>query len=274
MTVADPLIDSFGRAHTDLRVSVTDRCNMRCVYCMTEQGVAFKLHDAILRFEEIERLARVAAGLGIRRVRVTGGEPLVRKGVVRLVEMLAAVPGIDELTMTTNGILLAQHAESLRAAGLRRLNISLDSLDPQRFQAVTRSDQLPQVLAGIEAAGRAGFRQIKLNVVAIRGRTEPDVVPLARFALERGLESASSSSCPWTPASDGGPTWSCRPRRSCGCSPRGSGRSSPSSSRSPMPRRRTIDLSRQALVTMASGHPMIHGTDYKSVLRRAVVPSG
>jgi len=188
LCTAGPLIDSFGRVHTDLRVSVTDRCNMRCFYCMPTGGVAFKPHDAILTFEEIERFVRVAVRLGIRRVRLTGGEPLVRKRIRRLVEMVAAVPGIDDLAMTTNGILLGQHAEALRAAGIQRLNVSLDTLDPRRFEEIARRDELPQVLSGIEAACRAGFRQVKLNVVAIRGRTEADVVPLARFALSRGLE--------------------------------------------------------------------------------------
>jgi cyclic pyranopterin phosphate synthase len=188
LSIAGPLIDAFGRVHTDLRVSVTDRCNMRCFYCMPAEGVTFAPHEAILKFEEIERLVRVAARLGIRRVRLTGGEPLVRKGISSLARMLAGVPGIEDLAMTTNGILLGQCAEALRAAGIRRLNVSLDTLDPQRFRQISGFDGLEQVLSGIEAACRAGFRQIKLNVVAIRGRTEPDVVPLAHFALHRGLE--------------------------------------------------------------------------------------
>jgi cyclic pyranopterin phosphate synthase len=188
LSTAGPLIDSFGRVHTDLRVSVTDRCNMRCFYCMPAGGVEFKPHDAILRFEEIERFVRVAVQLGIRRVRLTGGEPLVRKGLCRLVEMIAAVPGIDDLAMTTNGILLGQYADALRAAGVQRLNVSLDTLDPGRFQQIARRDELGEVLCGIDAACRAGFRQVKLNVVAIRGRTEPDIVPLALFAQSRGLE--------------------------------------------------------------------------------------
>jgi len=186
--MSGPLIDRFGRVHTDLRVSVTDRCNIRCTYCMPAQGVAFKPHADILTFEEIERLVRVGVGLGVRKLRLTGGEPLVRRGIVRLVEMLARVPGVEDLAMTTNAVLLAGHAGSLRAAGLKRLNISLDTLDRQKFLRITRRDELPQVLAGIEAAQQAGFREIKLNSVAVRGQSEEDVVPLARFARQRGLK--------------------------------------------------------------------------------------
>jgi cyclic pyranopterin phosphate synthase len=182
-----PLVDTFGRVHTDLRISVTDRCNLRCFYCMPAEGVQFKPHSTILSFEEIERFARLAAEMGICEVRLTGGEPLVRKGVCDLVGMLARVPGITDLAMTTNAILLADCAEDLRAAGLNRLNISLDTLDPEKFHRITRRDELPRVLEGIEAARRAGFSDIKLNALAIRGQVEEDVVPLARFAAERGL---------------------------------------------------------------------------------------
>ncbi len=188
MSIAGPLIDRFGRLHTDLRVSVTDRCNIRCLYCMPAEGVLFRPHAEILSFEEIERFVRVAARLGIRKVRLTGGEPLVRKGICRLVRMVAAVPGIDDLAMTTNGILLDQYAELLKVAGLQRVNVSLDTLDPGQFSRISRRDELARVLAGIEAACRAGFRQIKLNVVALRGQTEAEVVPLARFARKHGLE--------------------------------------------------------------------------------------
>jgi cyclic pyranopterin phosphate synthase len=155
---------------------------------MREEGVPFQPHAEILTFEEIERFVRVASGLGIRRLRLTGGEPLVRKDVCRLVRMLAQVPAIDDLAMTTNGLLLAEYAESLKAAGLGRLNISLDTLDRQVFREITRRESLDRVLAGIDAARRAGFRRIKLNALAIRGRTEGDVVPLARFAESHGFE--------------------------------------------------------------------------------------
>jgi len=182
------LVDRFGRVHTDLRISVTDRCNIRCMYCMPAAGVKFKPHEAILTFEEIERLVRVAAGLGVAKIRLTGGEPLVRRDVCRLVEALAAIPGIRDLAMTTNGVLLAQHAEELKRAGLQRLNVSLDTLDREKFRELARRDELPRVLEGIAAAQRAGFTQIKLNTVALRGQSEDDVVPLARFAREHGFE--------------------------------------------------------------------------------------
>lgn len=186
-TPGTELVDRFGRVHTDLRVSVTDRCNVRCFYCMPPEGVPFRPHGEVLRLEEIERFVRVAAGLGIRDVRLTGGEPLVRKGVDALVEMLAAVPGVEDLSMTTNGILLARYAERLKQAGLHRLNVSLDTLDPGQFREITGHDELPRVLEGIEAALCAGFRHTKLNALAIRGVTETQIVPLARFARQRGL---------------------------------------------------------------------------------------
>jgi len=185
--MAGPLVDGFGRVHTSLRISVTDRCNLRCFYCMPPEGVPFRSHDEILSFEEIERFVRVAAGLGVRKIRLTGGEPLVRKHVCRLVEMLANVPQIDDLALTTNGVLLCQYASALKAAGLDRLNISLDSLSREKYRRITRFDELPQVLKGIAAARNAGFRQIKLNALAIRGLTEEEVVPLAQFALENQL---------------------------------------------------------------------------------------
>ena len=183
-----PLIDGFGRVHSDLRISVTDRCNIRCFYCMPAGAVRFKPRRELLSFEEIERLVNVVARMGVRKLRLTGGEPLVRQGLPRLVAMLAQVAGIDEIALTTNGMLLAEQAEPLRAAGLRRVNISLDTLDPDRFQQISRREGLEQVLVGIAAAQQAGFDKIKLNAVAIKGLTEPDVVPLGRFARERGLE--------------------------------------------------------------------------------------
>ena len=182
------LVDAFDRVHTDLRISVTDRCNIRCTYCMPAEGVAFRGHDAIMSFEEIERFARVAAGLGIREVRLTGGEPLVRKGICSLVRQLAAIPGIDDLAMTTNGIRLPDMADELKESGLDRLNISLDTLDRDKFCRISRRDELPRVLEGIEAARRAGFQKTKLNALAIRGQAEDDVAPLALFARKRDLE--------------------------------------------------------------------------------------
>jgi cyclic pyranopterin phosphate synthase len=182
------LVDRFGRPHTHVRVSVTDRCNLRCFYCMPAGGVVFRPHESILTFEEIARFVRVVAGMGIRKVRLTGGEPLVRKGVDSLVRMLARIPGIEDLALTTNGILLPEQAEGLKKAGLKRLNISLDTLDRERFRQISRRDGLDQVLAGIASALEVGFEQIKLNAIAVRNLSEPDIVPLAKFARARGLE--------------------------------------------------------------------------------------
>jgi cyclic pyranopterin phosphate synthase len=185
---ASPLIDTFGRTHDNLRVSVTDRCNIRCFYCMPEDGVRFVDLRQILSFEEIERFVRVAAGLGITKLRITGGEPLVRKDLPRLIEKLAMVPGIRDLALTTNGVLLAEQAQSLHDAGLRRLNVHVDTLDKERFRRITRRDDLDKVLEGIERARALGFGPIKINAVAMKGLTEPDVVPLVRYGRERGIE--------------------------------------------------------------------------------------
>ncbi|HSQ54988.1 MAG TPA: GTP 3',8-cyclase MoaA [Gemmata sp.] len=181
------LIDSFGRKHNNLRVSVTDRCNLRCTYCMPEE-VVFRDRSELLTFEEIERFVRIAAPLGIDKIRLTGGEPLMRKDLHKLVRMLVAIPGIKDVGLTTNGVLLAEHAHELFDAGLRRLNVSLDTLDPGRFRELTRRDGLEKVLAGLEAATRVGFAPIKVNAVAIRGFAELDVVPLARYARDNGFE--------------------------------------------------------------------------------------
>jgi cyclic pyranopterin phosphate synthase len=181
------LIDTFGRVHNNLRISVTDRCNLRCTYCMPEE-VTFVDKGALLSFEEIVRFVRVAAGLGIDKVRLTGGEPLMRRELPRLVTMLLDVPGIRDIGMTTNGILLADQAQAFHEAGLRRINISLDTLDPQQFRQLTRRDGLEKVIDGILAAKRAGFDPIKINAVSIRGVTETAVVPLARFARQHGLQ--------------------------------------------------------------------------------------
>ncbi len=183
-----PLTDSFGRIHTNLRISVTDRCDIRCFYCMPAEGVKFVPRDEILRFEEIERFARIAAALGVDKLRVTGGEPLVRKDLPVLIARLAAIPGIHDLALTTNGVMLAELAEPLYAAGLRRLNVHLDTLDRQRFRQISRRDVLDKVLAGLAVAKRLGFGPIKLNAVAVKNLVEPDVVPLARFGRENGFE--------------------------------------------------------------------------------------
>jgi cyclic pyranopterin phosphate synthase len=182
------LIDRFGRTHTNLRISVTDRCNIRCFYCMPETGVPFVPHAEILRLEEIERVARVAASLGVDKLRITGGEPLLRRNLPFLVERLAAIPGIRDIALTTNGVLLEQLAKPLYDAGLRRLNVHIDTLDRERFAQITRRDDLPRVLDGLRAAQQAGYSKIKLNAVAVKNLVEPDIVPLARYARENGFE--------------------------------------------------------------------------------------
>lgn len=181
------LTDSFGRVHDNLRISVTDRCNIRCVYCMPEQ-VEFLPRAEILSFEELARLARVAGSLGVRKIRITGGEPLVRNSLWKLVEAIRQNSDIREITLTTNAILLADQAADLKKAGLDRLNISLDTLDPARFLSLTRRTGLEDVLKGIEAAISQGFKHTKLNAVAIKGFSEPDIIPLAEFAREKNLE--------------------------------------------------------------------------------------
>jgi cyclic pyranopterin phosphate synthase len=183
-----PLLDSFGRLHNNLRVSVTDRCNIRCFYCMPETDVKFQPREQLLTFEEIERFVRVAATLGVRKLRLTGGEPLVRKNLATLVRKLAAIEGIEDLALTTNGVLLAQHAEELYDAGLRRINVHLDTLDRERFRKITRRDDLEKVLAGIDLCQRLGYGPIKINAVAVKNLVEPDIVPLARYGRERGIE--------------------------------------------------------------------------------------
>jgi cyclic pyranopterin phosphate synthase len=189
MTFNDqPLLDSLGRVHTNLRISVTDRCNIRCFYCMPNENVQFLPRGDILSFEEIERLVRVMARLGVNKVRLTGGEPLVRSGLPRLVERLAAIEGIRDIALTTNGILLEEQAQALKDAGLSRINISLDSLSEETFRRIARRDGLDRVLGGIHAAKRVGFEKIRLNAVAIKGITEPEIVPLTLFAREQGME--------------------------------------------------------------------------------------
>ena len=182
-----PLQDSFGRIHNNLRISVTDRCNLRCTYCMPEE-VTFRDKSELLTFEEITHFVRVAAPLGIDKIRLTGGEPLMRRDLHQLVKMLVPIPGIRDIGVTTNGILLAQQAPLLHDAGLNRLNVSLDTLDRDRFHALTRRDGLDRILEGLQVAKKVGFERIKLNAIAIRGVTDVDAVPLARYALENDFE--------------------------------------------------------------------------------------
>ncbi len=185
---AQPLVDSFGRIHDNLRVSVTDRCNIRCFYCMPETNVQFVPRAEILDFEEIERFVRVAVSLGITKLRVTGGEPLVRRDLPALIRRLAAISEIQDLALTTNGVLLPELAVPLYEAGLRRLNVHIDTLDRERFLRITRRDELDRVLLGLETARHAGYARIKLNAVAVKDLVEPDIVPLARYARENGFE--------------------------------------------------------------------------------------
>src|SRR5947207_675822 len=183
----EPLIDGHGRRITDLRLSVTDRCNFRCQYCMPAEGLPWLERDAVLHFEEIERLVALLAPMGIASVRLTGGEPLVRRDFPRLAAMLA--PLVDDLAVTTNGYLLERDAEALVRAGIDRFNVSLDSLQRDRFYEMTRRDALPQVLRGL--ACLAEFPEahpIKVNAVALRGFTEDEVLPFARFAREHPYE--------------------------------------------------------------------------------------
>ena len=188
MPAVPPLIDSFGRIHDNLRISVTDRCNIRCFYCMPETGVQFVERREILDFEEIERFVHIAVGLGINKVRVTGGEPLVRRDLPVLIGRLAEIPGIQDLALTTNGVLLEELAEPLYEAGLRRINVHLDTLDRERFKHITRRDDLEKVLEGIELCRQLGYGPIKINAVAVKNLVEPDIVPLARFGRERNIE--------------------------------------------------------------------------------------
>ncbi len=181
------LTDSFGRVHNNLRVSVTDRCNLRCVYCMPED-VTFLDKSALLSFEEIAAFVRAVAPLGIEKVRLTGGEPLLRRELHHLVRMLVDIPGIRDVGLTTNGLLLAGQAKPLFDAGLRRLNVSLDTLDADRFRTLARRDGLNLVLDGLAEAKRVGFESVKLNAVAIRGFIEHDAAPLARYCREHGFE--------------------------------------------------------------------------------------
>lgn len=181
------LVDPFGRRITYLRLSVTDRCDFRCTYCMSEDMV-FAPRAQILTLEELYAVADAFIGLGVRRIRVTGGEPLVRKGLTSLLTRLGAREELEDLAITTNGSQLHSMAPALRDAGVKRLNISLDSLKPERFAELTRRDRLAQVLEGIEAARRAGFKGIKLNSVIQKGRNDDEVIDLVAFAVERGLD--------------------------------------------------------------------------------------
>jgi cyclic pyranopterin phosphate synthase len=180
------MIDQFGRRIEYLRISVTDKCNLRCVYCMPEEGLPWLRHDAILSYEEIAQIVAVMAPMGLRSVRLTGGEPLVRRDVVKLVAMLRAIDGIRDIALSTNGVLLAEQAGALKAAGVNRANISLDSLQADRIDAIARRPGTSaRIFAGLAAAERAGFEPIKINVVVMRGRNDDELEDFARATIDR-----------------------------------------------------------------------------------------
>ena len=182
------LHDLFQRRINYLRLSITDRCNLRCTYCMPAEGVSALDHGDILSYEELLRVARVAVGLGIEKIRITGGEPLVRRGVVGFVARVGALPGLQDFSLTTNGLLLADTAAALRQAGLRRVNVSLDTLRPEVFERITRRPGLERVLAGLAEARRVGLAPIKVNVVALRGVNDGEILDFAAFAQQEACE--------------------------------------------------------------------------------------
>ena len=180
--------DRYGRTIKYLRLSVTDLCNCRCVYCMGENGVPRLPHSAILSFEEIEEIVRAAVSLGVTKVRLTGGEPLVRRGIDELVRRLRGIEGVEELAMTTNGMRLAEYAARLKSAGLDRLNVSLDTLDPEKFRRITRIGELRDTLDGLDAARRAGFEHIKLNTVLMGGVNDDEIAEIAALAKDGAFD--------------------------------------------------------------------------------------
>lgn len=182
------MYDRFNRVIDYLRISITDRCNLRCAYCMEEEGIPLVRHEDILSFEEIRDVTRVAVEMGIKKVRITGGEPLVRKGVVDLVQMIAGIDGIQDLSMTTNGSLLANFAVDLKNAGLDRVNVSLDTVDPDRYYEITRVGNIDDVFRGLSAAKGAGLTPIKINTVIEASAQEPDAQGVMAFAMEHGYE--------------------------------------------------------------------------------------
>lgn len=182
------MFDRFDRKINYLRISVTDRCNLRCVYCMPEDGVELLDHKEILNFDEIVEVAKTAVRKGVNKIRVTGGEPLVRKGIVDLVKMIGEIDGIKDFSMTTNAILLSKYADDLAKVGLHRVNISLDTLDPEKFKQVTRGGDIQKVFEGVQAAKKAGLKPIKINCVIKESNQEPDAVEVAKYCHENGLQ--------------------------------------------------------------------------------------
>jgi GTP 3',8-cyclase len=201
MTVPSELIDDFGRRVRYVRISVTDRCDFRCVYCMSEE-MTFLPRAQVLTLEELGMVARAFVEMGVEKVRLTGGEPLVRRDIGRLVEDIGSLPGLRDFAMTTNGAGLVKHAHRLREAGLKRLNISLDTLDAERFRQLTRTGDLARVLDGIRAAKAAGFERIKLNAVVLKGRNDDEVVDLVDFARSEGLDISFIEEMPLGDVSD------------------------------------------------------------------------
>ncbi len=181
-----PIIDTFGRVHTNLRLSITDRCNIRCFYCMP-LNVQFLPRTELLTYEEMVRIVKLLTPAGLDKIRITGGEPLVRKDVEQLIRQLASIDGIRDVALTTNGLLLEEMAASLKQAGLHRLNVSLDALHPDVFKKITRRSGLEKVLAGIDTAQQVGFTNIRINAVSIRGLSETEIIPLAKFCRQRNL---------------------------------------------------------------------------------------
>lgn len=179
--------DKFNREINYLRISVTDKCNLRCIYCMPEEGIQLKQHKDILRYEQIEQIVREAVGLGINKIRLTGGEPLVKKDIEILIKEIAGIPGIRELCLTTNGILLARKAKILKEAGLTSINISLDTLNPEKYREITRVGNLEDVLEGIDAAIGEGFK-VKLNMVVIKDKNEDEIDDIKRFCLKKNIK--------------------------------------------------------------------------------------
>ena len=180
-------IDSYGRKIDYVRLSLTDRCNLRCFYCLPELSQNFAPSDTRLTFDEIERLMTAFASLGVHRIRLTGGEPLVRKGVADLAARLSAIPGLDDLSLSTNGALLEQHASGLFQAGVSRINVSLDTLDADRFSRITHGGKLQQVLDGLAAADRAGFRPIKINMLVMKDVNDDEVIAMTRYCINQGF---------------------------------------------------------------------------------------
>ncbi len=182
------MFDSYNRRINYLRISVTDRCNLRCTYCMPAEGIPLMQHSEILSFEEIMEVVDAAVTLGVDKVRITGGEPLVRKGIVNLIEMIASKPGIRDLGMTTNGQLLEQFAQPLKDAGLHRINVSLDTMNPEKYRQITRGGLIGNVLKGIEAAVRSGLSPVKINCVIAKSSSEPDALEVAEYGKRLGLQ--------------------------------------------------------------------------------------